>query len=172
MKRIILAITLVLGSFGYAFYQKGAAATGALDTGTDNTLSLSDTGVTSPASAASLATEATGSTQSANVKTQTSTTVSKGQYRDGTYTGNAAYEPYGVVQVAIVVSGGKITDVKLLQVPRGERETNQISSYALPILVKETIAAQSANIDAVSGASLTSPAYVESLQSATASARA
>ncbi|MCX6738567.1 MAG: FMN-binding protein [Candidatus Parcubacteria bacterium] len=88
-----------------------------------------------------------------------------GKYKNGTYSGKAVAQYYGDVQVQAVIKGGKLVDVVFLQYPnRGN--SYQINSYALPILRSEAISAQSANIDAVSGASETSPAFVASLDSA------
>ncbi|MCX5150786.1 FMN-binding protein [Streptomyces sp. NBC_00320] len=84
----------------------------------------------------------------------------------GTFTGDPIDTRYGTVQVAATLSQGKITSITVLQAPdRGGRD-QEISSYALPRLTQEAIGAQSAHIDAVSGASYTSQGYIESLQSA------
>jgi uncharacterized protein with FMN-binding domain len=83
----------------------------------------------------------------------------------GTFTGALVPEPFGEVQVQITVSAGKITDVTALQLPTHGR-SGFISQSAAPILQGEALAAQSANIDTVSGATYTSDAYAQSLQSA------
>ncbi|MGW0845130.1 FMN-binding protein [Streptomyces sp. NPDC002787] len=80
-------------------------------------------------------------------------------------TGSAVQTDYGPVQVRITVSGGKITDAEALQQPSGGRST-QISGTAIPKLNQNAIAAGSADIDAVSGATYTSGGYQQSLQSA------
>ncbi|MFD7553778.1 FMN-binding protein [Streptomyces sp. NPDC059835] len=84
----------------------------------------------------------------------------------GTFTGDPIDTRYGTVQVAAHLSHGKIISVTVLQAPDRRGRDRQISSYALPRLTQEAIGAQSAHIDAVSGASYTSRGYVESLQSA------
>jgi uncharacterized protein with FMN-binding domain len=81
-------------------------------------------------------------------------------------TGDTAQTRWGPVQVQITVAGGKITDVTPVQYPNGNGRDQEINSYALPVLAKEALAAQSANIDHVSGATVTSDGYVQSLQSA------
>jgi hypothetical protein len=73
---------------------------------------------------------------------------------------------WGPVQVQVRISGGRIVDVRALQVPHGNRRDQEINSYAVPQLQQETLDAQSANIDAVSGATVTSEGYVRSLQAA------
>ncbi|MER7812221.1 FMN-binding protein [Streptomyces sp900116325] len=93
----------------------------------------------------------------------TSSGVSTGS---GTFTGDPIDTQYGTVQVAATLSKGKITSVKVLQAPDQNGRDQQLSSYALPRLTQEAIGAQSAHIDAVSGASYTSQGYIQSLQSA------
>jgi uncharacterized protein with FMN-binding domain len=83
-----------------------------------------------------------------------------------TVTGGSAQTQWGPVQVQITVAGGKITDVRAVQYPNGNGRDQEINSYALPVLAQEALAAQSANIDHVSGATVTSDGYVQSLQSA------
>ena len=82
------------------------------------------------------------------------------------YTGSAVTTRYGIVQVKITVSGKKITNVSFAQLTAFDGRSQQINSDAAPILLQETLSAQSANIDSVSGASYTSEGYVQSLQSA------
>ncbi|ADP82039.1 FMN-binding protein [Pseudofrankia inefficax] len=73
---------------------------------------------------------------------------------------------YGPVQVEIVITGNTITNVITLQVPNRERRDVEINDQAVSILRQEVLAAQSAKIDAVSGASFTSSGYAWSVQSA------
>ncbi|WP_069626117.1 FMN-binding protein [Streptomyces niveus] len=84
----------------------------------------------------------------------------------GTYTGDPVSTQYGTVPVAATVKAGKLTAVKVLQVPSGNGRDQQIAAYAVPRLTKEALARHSAHIDAVSGASYTSQGYIRSLQSA------
>jgi uncharacterized protein with FMN-binding domain len=70
------------------------------------------------------------------------------------------------VQVEITVTDGKITKVSVPVSPSGNQRDVEINDRALPVLVQETIDAQSADIDMVSGATVTSDGYVTSLQSA------
>jgi uncharacterized protein with FMN-binding domain len=83
-----------------------------------------------------------------------------------TYTGSVAQTRWGPVQVKIAVQIGKITKVTVLQQPNGNQKDAEINSYALPILIDETVQTQSADIDMVSGATVTSEGYAESLQGA------
>ncbi|MFI2434172.1 FMN-binding protein [Streptomyces sp. NPDC018693] len=79
----------------------------------------------------------------------------------GTVTGDAAQTQYGAVQVRLTVSNGRITQAEAVQAP-----DQAITANALPKLNQSTVAAQSAEIDMVSGATYTSTGYKQSLQSA------
>ena len=81
-------------------------------------------------------------------------------------TGAVAQTQWGPVQVKISVASGAITDVNVLQYPSGNGTDAQINSYALPQLIQETLNQQSANIQMISGATVTSTGYLQSLQSA------
>lgn len=83
-----------------------------------------------------------------------------------TVTGSVAQTRWGPVQVELTVSGGKVTAVQVVQQPDSNGRDREINARALPILVKETLTAQSAKIDMVSGATYTSDGYLTSLQSA------
>jgi uncharacterized protein with FMN-binding domain len=87
-------------------------------------------------------------------------------YKDGTYTGSVADAYYGNVQVSATVSGGKLTDVTFLQYPNTHATSVVINQQAMPYLKQEAIAAQSANVQIVSGATFTSQAFQQSLQAA------
>ncbi len=90
----------------------------------------------------------------------------KGRYKDGNYTGDVATGVYDQIQVAVTVSGGKITNVSTPQVNGDSDYSNQINSYAVPQLNKQALKSQSSSIDGVSGASATTQTYTESLQAA------
>ena len=81
-------------------------------------------------------------------------------------TGHVANTAYGPVQVQLVVKSDKIVKVAVLQQPTNTIHDIQIGEFAFPRLISETLAAQDAKIDAVSGASYTSAGYISSLQSA------
>jgi hypothetical protein len=81
-------------------------------------------------------------------------------------TGHAADTAYGPVQVQLVVKSGKIVKVAILQQPANTIHDIQIGEFAFPRLISETLTAQDAKIDAVSGASYTSAGYISSLQNA------
>ncbi|PPK71085.1 FMN-binding protein [Actinokineospora auranticolor] len=83
-----------------------------------------------------------------------------------TVTGPVAQTRWGAVQVAITLADNKVTAVTVLQSPDANRKDQQINARALPILTEEALDAQSADIDMVSGATVTSEGYRESLQGA------
>jgi uncharacterized protein with FMN-binding domain len=83
-----------------------------------------------------------------------------------TVTGQSADTRWGPVQVQVTVQGGRITAVTVVDYPENNRRDREINADALPILVRETLSAQSADIDMVSGATVTSDGYIRSLQSA------
>ena len=86
----------------------------------------------------------------------------------GSFTGSVANTRYGPVQVKIVVKNGKIVDAQAVQAPSGSND--RYTQKAVPVLRQQTIAAQSANVQGVSGASFTSYGWYESLVSAIAQA--
>jgi len=83
-----------------------------------------------------------------------------------TVTGDTIDTRWGPVQVAAVLDGRRITDVKVLQYPNERNRSIDINDQALPILHDEAMQAQSARLDAVSGATYTWDGYSQSLQSA------
>lgn len=87
-------------------------------------------------------------------------------YKDGSFTGNAVDAFYGTVQVKAVIQNGKLTDVQFLQSPNDRPTSIFINGMADPILKNEAIQVQSAQVDTVTGATDSSQAFIESLQSA------
>ncbi len=79
---------------------------------------------------------------------------------------------YGPVQIQAQISHGALAEVAVMQSPSAQRESVRINSDALPALRTEALAAKSARIDTVSGATYTSDAYRQSLQSALDAAKA
>lgn len=90
----------------------------------------------------------------------------RGSAASGTYTGASVMTRWGAVQVEITVADGKITAVEAVEYPQQNPRDRQINASALPVLAQEATQAQSADIDVVSGATVTSEGYIQSLQSA------
>ncbi len=107
-------------------------------------------------------------TASASATPTTAPTTAPSAGVTGSFSGDAISMRYGIVQVKITVKNGKITDAQALQAPTGSND--RYTQLALPGLRQQTIAAQSANIKGVSGASYTSYAWYQSLASAIAQA--
>jgi len=124
-----------------------AATATATGTGTGTTSSGTTSGSTS------------GSTSSGSTSSGTTTS-------SGTYTGDAVQTRWGIVQVQITVANGKIAKAEAVQFPNQNPRDQEINSYAVPQLNSEAVAQQTSSIDAVSGATVTSNGYIQSLQSA------
>ncbi|MFF4910590.1 FMN-binding protein [Streptomyces sp. NPDC001260] len=112
-----------------------------------------------PSHSASAAPARTGSAPSAPKTTPAAPTTR-------TVTGATAQTQYGPVQVRITLTGSRITGASAVQYPDGAGRSRDINATAVPELNQETLQAQSANIDTVSGATYTSGGYKQSLQSA------
>jgi uncharacterized protein with FMN-binding domain len=79
---------------------------------------------------------------------------------------------FGVVQVKVTLTNGKITALTAVSYPRNDSRSSEISSYAIPALHDEVLSAQGTQINAVSGATYTSDAYAQSVQAALDAAKA
>ncbi|HUX12417.1 MAG TPA: FMN-binding protein [Spirochaetia bacterium] len=85
---------------------------------------------------------------------------------DGNYTGGREYAFYGYVRVEAVVQNGQLQDVRVLEHPNDNGTSRYINSIAMPYLVQEAVQANSASVSLISGATLSSEAFVKSLDSA------
>jgi uncharacterized protein with FMN-binding domain len=122
-----------------------------------------------PASSAAAASPSAGGTGSSTPRSTASPTASAGAgspMMTRTVTGTVANTDHGPMQVQLTLAGTKITKVTVLQQTNDGAESQEIDATAIPKLTSETLAAQDAMIDAVSGASYTSQGYIASLQSA------
>jgi uncharacterized protein with FMN-binding domain len=118
-----------------------------------------------PAAATSVAATKTTTAAPTTTTTTPSSSSSSGS-GSGTATGDAIDTRYGAAQVRVTVSGGKIVKLEALQLQANDPHSAQISSFAAPQLEQEVLSAQSASVDAVSGATFTSASYLQSVQSA------
>ena len=94
-----------------------------------------------------------------------------GLYRDGTFSGSSENAYYGRVKVQVVVLQGQVQSINVLDYPQDRRTSRYINSQALPMLEREVMKAQTAKINGVSGATLTSRAYIRSLGTALTKAK-
>jgi uncharacterized protein with FMN-binding domain len=159
MKKIVMwlmsTLTVLVLLFGYHTSTSTSTSSTAAAAGGDSS-------VATPFSGSTTSTGAAGSTSAA----ATGSSSSSSSAASGTVTGAAADTRWGPVQVQITVADGSITDVSVVQYPTSNGKDQEINARALPILIQETLKAQSASIDMVSGATYTSDGYVTSLQSA------
>ena len=98
-------------------------------------------------------------------------TASGTHYNDGTYTGSVENAYYGNVQVSATIQNGKISAVNFVQSPDDNPNSIYVNQQAIPFLKQEAIKAQSADVNTITGATLTSQAFVQSLSSALSQAR-
>ena len=105
-------------------------------------------------------------TASTTSTTTTTATPSSGSSGANTALGDPANTRYGVAQVRVTVSGGRIAKVEAVQLQNSDPKSAAISSYAEPILQQSVMSKQTAAVDTVSGATYTSLSYEASLQSA------
>jgi len=121
------------------------------------------------------ATSGTGGGSSSSSSSSSSSRTIPGEFQsvagtltagETTITGKVANTVYGPVQVELVVKSHKIVKVAVLEQPTNTIHDIQLGEFAFPKLISETLTAQNAKVDAVSGASYTSAGYISSLQSA------
>ena len=158
---LMSTLTVVVLLFGYKTSTGGEVATG-----TSVISSVDSAAAQRPSDDSSSSSSGDGSGSSTGSSSSSGSSGSAPSGSSGTVTGDSVATRWGPVQVAVSVSGGKVTDVQVVDYPSENPRDAEINSYALPILVQETIDAQSADIDMVSGATVTSDGYVRSLQSA------
>ncbi len=151
-KKVFLSFGLIIASALYAFFQYTA----------------------NPQQAPAVATPALTSEQNLPTNSSPSPNISPkpaGQYADGIYTGSPADAYYGTVQTEAIIKNGEIADVRFLQYPNDRNTSRRINSQAMPMLISEAVQAQSSNVDIVSGATFTSQAFQQSLDSALVQAK-
>lgn len=157
MKKIVLA-TLIIGTFIlFSLLYNYTNALALLSTrSTDPSLST----FSPPPSVVPTASGATGTPNPAAL------------YKDGTYTGSIADAQWGNVQVQVVIQSGKMANITFLQYPNERSRSVFINSYADPRLISEAIQAQNSTVDAVTGATDSSDAFMQSLSDALSQAQA
>ncbi|MGH8860763.1 MAG: FMN-binding protein [Jatrophihabitantaceae bacterium] len=163
MKRIIFSITgTVLGLVALLSFKSHGNAIGAAN----GLPSAALPGTRAGTSATPHAAGSTGAPPTPSPTPTAGTTRPAPSPASQSVLGTAVQTRYGVVQVRISLSGSKITNVSFAQLTADDATSQQINSQAAPILLQQTLSAQSAQIDGVSGASYTSQGYDQSLQSA------
>jgi uncharacterized protein with FMN-binding domain len=176
MKKYILSSIVIISFLAYSFYQRafGMQSTPVISTSNSPsklsqnspTITPTPTIVSTDTPAVNQPSKSIQAPTSTPIPTATPVPVVASGFKDGTYTGNPADAFYGNIQVQATISDGKITNVTFLQYPNDRGRSIEINQQADPILAQEAIQAQSANVDVISGATDSSQAFVQSLQSA------
>jgi uncharacterized protein with FMN-binding domain len=177
--RIRAAVSAALASAGIllAGWQSGIhventqSAAGSTSAGTNGTTGATGATGSSGSGSSSAASGTTGTGRSNGTTGTGSGTAAEpatgaAAKAGGTYAGSVVQTRFGAVQVQITVSAGSITDVQALQLTDDDRKSIQISNRAAPLLKAEVLAAQSADVQTIGGATVTSDAYLSSLQAA------
>ena len=170
MRRVILAIcatavglVLLLSFKSHTQSAPGTSPAAALGSPTPGSTGAAGTGASGDGAGAA-STASAPAASGAKSGTGTSGTAKSGSTK--TVAGAAWPTIYGPVQVRVTVSAGKLTAVTATEYPTETPRDYQINSFAIPELNSEALAAGSAKIDSVSGATYTSGGYIGSLQSA------
>lgn len=158
-KRGLIALVLTLAGLRLIVaYSPPGGDIGSVDPSADPSVVPSDAPSASPGSSASPTPTPT--------KTPKPSKAPSGKLKDGTYDGDAVNFKFGTAQVEIVVSGGVITEVKALQLPTGGGYTKRVTTFFQTQIPSRIVADQGWKISSVGGATYTSRAYSQSLQSA------
>ena len=160
MRRAPIVLTAtVAGMAGVLAFEphEPTLATASSSSSAEPSASAADPAATSPGS---------GSAASAGESASGGDTSSSAASEAKTYTGDAIPTQYGNAQVRVTIAGGKITEVEALQLQGNDPKSVQISGSAAPLLRESALSKQTAAVDAVSGATITSASYEASLQSA------
>lgn len=161
MKRITIWTLSTVSSLVLLFSYHTSTNQVAASSGVTHAGASSSTGSTTKSGSSPATSTGTGASSGA-----TSSPSSSGSTTSGTFTGDSVQMRYGPVQVKVTVSGGKVTAVEAVDYPMTNPRDQEINSQAIPTLNSEATSAGTSSIDMVSGATYTSDAYVQSLQSA------
>ena len=175
VRRIVMAlvgtVTAVVLLFGYRTSSSSTpTSTSVIAPGGTSSSTSGSAGSSVPGGSTSSGSSSPDSSSSASGSSDSSSSGSgstdSGASGSTTYTGDAVGTRWGDVQVQITVANGVITAVNAVEVPSGNQRDVEINNRAVPVLADEALQAQSADIDTVSGATVTSDGYLASLQSA------
>jgi uncharacterized protein with FMN-binding domain len=159
MRRVALALAGTIGGLVMLLSFKTHSTTSAAGTPVA-------TSTTGPDTTSGGGTSSTGTTSAPSSTAPSSSATAGKSSATKTVTGDAVDTRFGPVQVQITVTNGTLTAVNAIEYPQNDPRDAQINSYAIPQLNREALAAKSAKIDMVSGATYTSDGYISSLQSA------
>lgn len=157
-RKLLLSTFVVIAFAAYAAIERLTRTTGVAE-------AASTPSADSPVAGQSSARQAAPQAQPTQAPASNAVPAASG-YKDGTYQGQPVDAYYGLVQVQVSIQGGAISSVQFLQYPNDRRTSQQINSIAMPWLQQEAVQAQSANVNIISGATLTSEGFQMSLQTA------
>lgn len=165
MRRVILAIVSTAAGLVLLLSFKTHSPS-SLASASSSAIAGATPGGSGNAAAGSTASGPAASGGASSSASPSSSSTSSGAVAAKTVTGDAAQTIYGPVQVRVTVKDGKLTAVSAIEYPQETPRDEQINAYAIPALNQEALAADSAKIDTISGATYTSGGYISSLQSA------
>lgn len=170
MKKLLLSTLVIIAFVSYSLYLrfKGVDQLSVISPLSNSIVNPSPSPGMSPATNVPTAVQLPSIITITSIPTPTS--KPRGQYKDGTYLSDVADAFYGNIQVNVTISSGKITDVQFVQSPNDRGTSIAINAQADPILAQEAIAAQSSQVDIVSGATDSSQAFIQAMQSVLAKA--
>ncbi len=177
IKKFFLSAFVVVTFIAYAIHERLSSSNPSADSGSSSAGTSSGQDASQPAASQLAASQPASNPSSSNPASNDSASnpgsvASKpGSYKDGVYTGPQVNVFYGLVQVQATVQNGKLSQVQFLEYPNDRRTSVQINNIAMPYLQQEALQTQSANVDIISGATLTSEGFSMSLQSALGSAK-
>lgn len=175
MRRIVIALMSTISGLVMLFSYHTSTNSGTLPSTATGPLASGPSGASGSSGSAGSSgssgssggdTGSTGSTGSGGSGSSSGGSAGSSSGTSAAYTGDSVMTQWGTVQVRITVANGKITKAEAVDYPWNNSRDQQINSYAVPVLNQEAVQAQSASIDAVSGATVTSGGYIQSLQSA------
>lgn len=182
MKKTLLVTALVgaLGIGTVSYLQKPTQAAMQLVSNKQASAKSRTTGAvaagTAPPKSTSRANAVSAALQAASTGTNATAAVNSTKVgyglTDGSYTGQREYAFYGYVRVQAIVQNGKVQQVRVLEHPNDNGTSRYINSIAMPYLVQEAVQAQNTNVSLISGATLSSEAFVKSLSTALSQAGA
>jgi uncharacterized protein with FMN-binding domain len=169
MRRAILTLgSTAAGLAALLSFKTHSSVAAVADPGSSPAAASASASGTPTASAAPMRAKAKASSTASPMKAKAKMTAgaTSGSTATRTITGAVETTMYGPMQVKVTLEGQKITNVSVVQETNDGQESQQIDSFSIPKLNAETLTAQSARIDTVSGATTTSDGYIGSLQSA------
>ena len=178
MKKILFSLSLIAAFFVYLIFKRANLGT-SLAVAQDTNAPANP--APAPSAPAAVSTQVPAQTQqpattsagqsSTQSNAQPTGATSQSQYKNGSYVGSVADAWYGNVQVKAIVKNGALSDVQFLQYPNSHSYSVYVNSQAMPYLTQEAVQTQNANVDIISGATQTSLAFIQSLQSALTQAK-